>query len=250
MKKILMVLTVFLLGLFGAASAEAQEGRHFVLQGDDAMMPIGITDLDTLELADYHGDWSRFSNLGAFVIGSDAHIDYRNVREVRNLMVNNTERFVNNGKITLNGEVVKLGELVNTADKPAEPILDLRGGVMLFENIIYEGNGSFEFPVVEALDQSERPTGQSAVAGKLVFEGGVVSAPIYISLERYGSDNPLIPSELVVMRKVRLENGLTTDLAVVLQTKTLGNTPLTLLMEEVLGKDEGVTYIWRVEPVR
>ena len=230
-----------------AWAQDSSGGRHFVLQGNDALMPIGINNSDTLELADYHGEWSRFSNLGMFVIGPDAHVDYSNARELRNLMVNNTGRFVNNGKITLRGRAVKLGELMGAHGEAAQPLLDMRGGQMLFENTTYEGNGLIALPVVEAEEQSGRMSGENAVGGRLVFEGGVLAAPIYLELLPATRELPFAASEVVVMRGTRLDNALTPDLAVVLHTPRLGSVNLRLQVQE-LPNEAG--YVWKVEPVK
>jgi hypothetical protein len=115
--------------LFFSGMARAQEGRHFVLQGDDALVPIGITGEDSIELRDYHGEWSRLSNLHSFVLADDAHIDFSRAREFHDLMVNNTATFINNGRITLRGEPVRMGELAGLdGEGVSQALLDLRGG--------------------------------------------------------------------------------------------------------------------------
>lgn len=250
MKKLLAIFVLILLSAGTAWAQQGQAGRHFVLQGNDALVPLGITEEDTLELGDYHGDWSRFSNFGTFIISPDAHIDFSNVREFRSLMVNNTKRFVNNGTITLRGEPIKMGELatLSTGEAP-QVLLDIRGGIMLFENTIVDGNGSFVLPVVEAVNQDGTPAGVNAVAGKLLFEGGTLAAPIYITLNHADNNLPFAATEVVVMRGVSLDNALNPDLAVVLQNPVHGSLRMRLGIEERLI-DGQTAHVWKVEPIR
>jgi len=244
------VIAIFALLLLSAGVAPAQEGRHFVLQGDDALVPIGITEDDSLELGEYHGDWNRFSGFGTFTISPDAHIDFSNVRELRNLMVNNTKRFVNNGTVTLRGEPVKMGELATlSAGEGHQVLLDIRGGMMLFENTIFDGNGNFVLPVREAVNQDGTTAGVNAVGGKLLFEGGTLAAPVYITLEYADNGLPFAASEVVVMRGVSLDNALNPDLAVVLQNPVSSAGRMRLVIEQRLLDGE-TAHVWKVEAIK
>ena len=240
----------FALLLFFSGLAQAQEGRHFVLQGDGALVPIGITNEDSIELRDYHGEWSRLSNLRAFVLADDSHIDFSRVREFRDLMVNNTAAFINNGKITLRGEPVLMGELAGLDGAGAfQALLDLRGGKIFFEKTEFSGSGNFVLPVVEAVKPDGSPAGFNAVAGKLFFEGGTLLAPVYIALDYPDNKLPLAASEVMEIRGTRLGNALNPDLAVVLQNPSGGSPRVRLDFEQRTINGESA-YVWKVEEAR
>lgn len=247
MKKLIAIIAFMLLTV---STAWAQEGRHYVLQGDDALVPIGITEQDTLELDDYHGDWNRFSNLDTFVLSPDAHIDYKNVREIRNRTITNTNNFVNNGRITLLGKPIKIAQIpTGSADEPSQSFIDIRSGLMIFENITYMGNGRFVLPVVEAMNPNGSPAGINAVAGKLIFDGGTLAAPIYITLEYPQNGLPFASSEIIQIRGISLENALNPDMAVVLENPIFDSTRLRLNIKERIN-DGITTYIWTVETIK
>ncbi len=240
----------FALLLFFSGMARAQEGRHFVLQGDDALVPIGITGEDSIELRDYHGEWSRLSNLHSFVLADDAHIDFSRAREFHDLMVNNTATFINNGRITLRGEPVRMGELAGLdGEGVSQALLDLRGGRIFFEKTEFSGSGNFVLPVVEAVNPDGSPAGFNAVAGKLFFEGGRLLAPVNITLDYPGNKLPLAVSEVLEIRGTRLGNALTPDMAVVLQNPSGGSARMRLDFEQRVLNGEAA-YVWKVEEVR